>query len=224
MKLRNECKHVITECEIAQLRQRLKVVARYDPYSASNGDYQIRSLYFDNCYDTILKEKIMGIGYREKFRIRFYNNNTEFIRLEKKSKINGLCMKQGTALNPEQVQSIINGDNLWMKNSDDELIKELYAKMQYQLLRPKNIVVYDREAFVYKPGNVRVTIDSNIRGSYNIYKFLTADEVDTKLFSKAILEVKWDEFLPQVIRDIVQLPNIKTSSFSKYAATRFSAF
>ena len=100
----------------------------------------------------------------------------------------------------------------------------MLAKMQYQMLRPKNIVVYDREAFVYEPGNVRVTIDSNIRGSDNVQKFLTADETDLKLFSQIILEVKWDEFLPQIIRDVVQLNDVRTSNFSKYAATRFSAF
>lgn len=224
MKFRNECKHHVTEFELIGLRQRLNAVAKRDRFSTGNGGYLIKSLYFDNCYDKALNEKIMGVTNREKFRIRFYNNDTSYIRLEKKSKINGLCLKQGAQLSVEQVQAILDGKISWMRNADDELICELWAKMQYQMLRPKNIVVYDREAYVYEPGNVRVTIDSNIRGSDNIHRFLRGDEADLKLFNQIILEVKWDEFLPQIIRDVVQLNDVKTSNFSKYAATRFSAF
>lgn len=223
MKFRNECKHQVTEFELIGLRQRLNAVAKKDRFS-NDGGYLIKSLYFDNCYDKALNEKLMGVANREKFRIRFYNNDTSFIRLEKKSKISGLCLKQSARLSEEQVEAILDGDFSWMKNSEEELICELWAKIHYQMLRPKNIVVYDREAYVYDPGNVRVTIDSNIRGSDNINCFLTCDEVDLKLFNQTILEVKWDEFLPQVIRDVVQLNNVKTSNFSKYAATRFSAF
>lgn len=224
MKFRNECKHHVTEYELIGLRQRLNAVAKRDRYSTDDGGYLIKSLYFDNCYDKALNEKMMGVANREKFRIRFYNNDTSYIRLEKKSKISGLCLKQSARLSAEQVQAIINGEISWMRRADDELICELWAKMQYQILRPQTIVVYDREAYVYEPGNVRVTIDSNIRGSDNIHCFLSGDEVDLKLFDQAILEVKWDEFLPQIIRDVVQLRDVKTSNFSKYAATRFSAF
>lgn len=224
MNFRNECKHYVTEHELIGLRQRLLAVAQRDKYAGENGVYTIKSLYFDNCYDKALREKISGIEKREKFRIRYYNNDTSFIRLEKKSKISGMCLKQSAKLSYEQVISIINGDTQWMQYADDELICELWAKMQYQLLRPKNVVVYDREAFIYPPGNVRVTIDSNIRGSEIASNFFSKYDTSLKLFTMKILEVKWDEFLPQIIRDIVQLNNVKTSSFSKYVAIRFSAF
>lgn len=224
MKFRNECKHYVTEFDIIGLRERLRVVAKRDKNANRDGYYQIKSLYFDNCYDKALNEKLMGLEKREKFRIRYYNNNLDFIRLEKKSKINGLCLKQSAVIEKGQVERILDGDISWMKYSDKELVCELWAKMQYQLLRPKNIVVYDREAYVYAPGNVRVTIDSNIRGSDNVINFLRDDGVELHLFGMNILEVKWDEYLPQIIRDAVQLDGIKTRSFSKYAATRFSAF
>lgn len=224
MKFRNECKHQVTEFDLIGLRQRLNAVAKRDRFSIGEDGYLIKSLYFDNCYDKALNERIMGINNREKFRIRFYNNDASFIRLEKKSKLNGLCLKQSAQISKEQVQAILDGEASWAKASDDELICELRAKMQYQMLRPKNIVVYDREAYVYEPGNVRVTIDSNIRGSSSIQHFLLGDEADLKLFNQIVLEVKWDEFLPQIIRDVVQLNDVKTSNFSKYAATRFSAF
>lgn len=224
MNFRNEYKHHVTEYDLIGLRTRLGAVAHRDLFSTDNGGYLIKSLYFDNCYDKALVEKMSGLAKREKFRIRFYNNDTSFIRLEKKSKIDGLCLKQSTRMTAKQVQALLDGETEWMTDLDDELIRELYAKMRYQLLRPKNIVVYDREAYVYDAGNVRVTIDSNIRGSDNVGRFLQGDEVDLKLFNETILEVKWDGFLPQIIRDIVQLRDVQTSNFSKYAATRFSAF
>ena len=224
MKFRNEIKHNVTEFELIVLRQRLKLIAKRDYHADSAGLYVVKSLYFDNCYDKAMLEKIAGYEKREKFRIRYYNNDTGFIRLEKKSKINGLCLKRSCMLTMDQVQRILNQDFSWMKDSREELIRELWAKMQYQLLRPKNIVTYTREAYIYAPGNVRVTIDSDIRGSSNVDRFLDNDHIGLKLFSKSIVEVKWDEFLPQIIRDAVQLSNVKSSSFSKYAATRFSAF
>ena len=220
MKFRNEYKHYVIERDLIPLRRRLAAVMERDRYTDSDGGYLIKSLYFDNCYDKALAEKLFGMGKREKFRIRYYNDNKDFIRLEKKSKIGDKCLKQGTELTEEQVQKILNNDIRWMIATQDELIRELWAKMQYQMLRPKSIVVYDRQAYVYEPGNVRVTIDSNIRGSNNVQGFLDKDTVMLQTFRPSILEVKWDEFLPQVIRDIVQLDDARTSSFSKYAAIR----
>ena len=97
MKFRHEWKHEINYSDMLVLRHRLKAVARCDP-NAPNGRYFIRSMYFDTPYDKALKEKINGISRREKFRIRYYNGDTSFIRLEKKSKIDGLCGKQSASL------------------------------------------------------------------------------------------------------------------------------
>ncbi len=225
MKFRNELKHHVTEFDLIGIRQRLRIIADRDIHAMDDGTYTIKSLYFDNCYDKALVEKVAGYEKREKFRIRYYNDDTSFIRLEKKSKINGLCLKNMCPITKEQVDRIINNDISWMQFSEEELITELWAKMQYQLLRPKNIVIYTREAYIYKPGNARVTIDSDIRGESDISRFWDKDDVALKLFPMSILEVKWDEFLPQIIRDIVQLnTNVQSKNFSKYAATRFSAF
>ncbi len=100
---------------------------------------------------------------REKFRIRYYENDTSFIRLEKKSKINGFCNKQQARIYAEEVERILTGDTEWMRTDERELIKELYFKMKSKGLRPRTIVDYRREAFVFPAGNVRVTLDYNIR-------------------------------------------------------------
>lgn len=220
MKYRNEWKHEISFCDHLILRQRLQAVMKRDTH-AVNGAYLIRSLYFDNASDKALREKIDGVNIREKFRIRYYNKDTSVIHLEKKSKINGLCAKESTSITKEQVQSLLLGDYDWMIDTKIPLIQELYSKIMSQGLRPKTIVDYTREPFVFGPGNVRVTLDYDIRTGMQSIDFLNPDCVTVPAGDPVtILEVKWDEFLPDLIRDAVQLPNCRTGAFSKYAACR----
>ncbi len=220
MDFRHEWKHEISFSDMLILRQRLKAVMKPDE-NAVDGKYFIRSLYFDNISDKALREKIDGVNCREKFRIRYYNGDTSLIHLEKKSKINGLGSKQNAALSAEEAQKIIDGDVDWMADCDRPLVQELYSKMRSQGLRPKTIVDYTREPFVFSAGNVRVTLDYNIRTGLYCTDFLNPDCI-TIPAGKApiILEVKWDEFLPSVIRDIVQLESRRTAAFSKYAVCR----
>lgn len=220
MDYRHEWKHELNLSDMFVIRQRLSAVMRVDK-NAVNGKYFIRSLYFDNISDKALREKLDGINCREKFRIRYYNSNTELIHLEKKSKINGLGTKFSTKLTAEEAQAIVDGDFEWMADSDRPLVQELYSKMMSQGLRPKTIVDYTREPFVFAPGNVRVTLDYNIRTGLLCTDFLNPDCITIPAGdAPAILEVKWDEFLPSVIRDIVQLEGRHTAAFSKYAACR----
>jgi len=217
---RHEWKHEINYTDLLVLRQRLQAVMQPDPH-AVGGSYFIRSLYFDNLADKALREKIDGVNRREKFRIRYYNHDTSLIHLEKKSKWNGLGNKQGAVLTAQESQAIVDGDWEWMLDSGKPLVQELYSKMRSQGLRPKTIVDYTREPFIYAPGNVRVTLDYDIRTGLNCTDFLNPDCVTIPAGnSPIILEVKWDEYLPSVIRDIVQLDGRHTAAFSKYAACR----
>lgn len=220
MDFRHEWKHEINYSDMVVLRQRLKAVMKPDE-NAVNGKYFIRSLYFDNISDKALSEKIDGVNCREKFRIRYYNDDTSLIHLEKKSKINGLGNKQSASLSAEEAQKIVDGDFDWMIDCDRPLVQELYSKMMSQGLRPKTIVDYTREPFVFSAGNVRVTLDYDIRTGLYCTDFLNPDCITIPAGNAPIiLEVKWDEFLPSVIRDIVQLESRRTAAFSKYAACR----
>lgn len=214
-KFRHEFKHPITQADRIILIQRLSAIMQYDGF-CKNGSYEIRSLYFDNLFDKALTEKINGVNFREKFRIRFYNGDTSFIRLEKKSKINGLTSKQSAALTLEQAEQLAKG--IPIKSSGNELIGELAFKMDSQLLKPRTIVDYTREAFVFSAGNVRVTIDRDIRTGLNSSDLL--EKLTVPAGNEIILEVKWDEFLPSVITEAVQLGSRQTSAFSKYAVCR----
>ena len=220
MKYRHEWKHEIHYGDMMVLRQRLRAVMKPDPH-AVGGSYFIRSLYFDNLEDKALREKIDGVNNREKFRIRFYNHDPSLIHLEKKSKRGGLGTKESAHLTAQEAQSIVDGNWEWMKNAEHYLIRELYSKMRTQGLRPKTIVDYTRDPFVYGPGNVRVTLDYNIRTGLRSTDFLNPNCVTIPVKdSPAILEVKWDEYLPEIIRHAVQLEGRRVGAFSKYAACR----
>lgn len=220
MKYRHELKHEIGFGDMMALRSRLKAIAKPDPNTA-DGKYFIRSLYFDNIFDDALREKINGVNKREKFRIRFYNFDTSLIRLEKKSKINGLCAKESTFLTKELAQAIATGDCDWMAKANNPLIEEFYSKIKSKGLFAKTIVDYEREPFIFSAGNVRVTLDYNIRVSDDTKNFLSDNTVTVPIRDNPIiLEVKWDEFLPDIIRDAVQLESCRTGAFSKYAVCR----
>ena len=218
---RHEWKHEISRADLIAIRQRLRAVAECDPHAA-DGKYCIRSLYFDNLYDKALREKIDGVNMREKFRIRYYNGDTSFICLEKKSKVNGLGSKHSARLTAAEAQSILDGDLDWMTEASDRpVVQELYSKMRSQGLRPRTIVDYTREPYIYRPGNVRVTFDYDIRTALRRTDFLDPDCPTIPAGDPVVLlEVKWDGFLPDIIRDAVQTPGRRVSAFSKYARCR----
>lgn len=220
MEFRQEWKIEINRSDAIAVRQRLRAVAKPDSHGI-NGRYTIRSLYFDDPADTALREKLDGINCREKFRIRYYNADPSLIHLEKKSKLNGLCKKQSAILTAEEAQAIVDGHLDWMVHSGRPLVQELCSKMGAGGLKPKTIVDYTREAYVFAPGHVRVTLDDRIRTGLQHTDFLNPGCVTVPVANDPIiLEVKWDSFLPTVIYDAVQLPGRRAAAFSKYAACR----
>ena len=220
IRYRHEWKHELNAADLLILRSRLRAVMESDPH-AVDGKYHIRSLYFDNPDDKALREKLDGVNLREKFRIRLYNRDASVIHLEKKGKRSGLGTKFSADLSAEEAQRIVDGDLDWMLSYGRPLVQELYCKMRYQGMRPKTIVDYTREPFIFRPGNVRVTLDYDIRTGLGCTDFLNPDAVTIPAGDAPILlEVKWDEFLPSIIRDAVSVPDRRAASFSKYAQCR----
>lgn len=220
MDFRHEWKIEITPVDRLALRRRLLAVARLDGHAAG-GAYRVRSLYFDTPGDRALREKLDGVSRREKFRLRYYNGDASALYLEKKSKLDSLCRKESAPVAAGEAQAILEGRYGWMAGSGRDLVWELHSKLTGQLLRPKVIVDYTREPFVYGPGNVRVTLDYGIRMGLDCAGFLNPGCVTIPASGDpVILEVKWDAFLPDIIRDAVQLPGRRAAAFSKYAACR----
>ena len=220
---RHELKYQIGPAEYFAIRQRLRPVMKADEHAGPDGRYLIRSIYFDNADDKALREKIDGVQKREKWRIRYYNDDFSFITLEKKMKVNSLCMKFDAELSETECRAILNGNTEWMMEHRSPLVRELYCKMKSQQLRPKVLVSYIREPYVFEAGNVRVTFDSQIRTSLYQKEFLTKNVQDISATDRPqdmVLEVKYDAFLPEIIEALLQTEGIRQQAFSKYGACR----
>ncbi len=220
---RHEYKYMVNDTDLAALRERLRPVMQRDAFhTESDGRYTVRSLYFDNASDQALREKLDGVDDREKFRIRFYDEDFSFIRLEKKSKRHGMCQKLSAPLKADDVRALLSGDRRFLQTSSHPLCRELFIKMTTLQLRPRTLVVYDREAYAYRPGNVRITFDSRVRSGLNTTDLfnLARPLVPVLPQGTSILEVKFDEYLPDVIRALCRLDGRLSTANSKYALCR----
>lgn len=218
---RHEHKFTLNLQDALIVQQRLRAVLRPDPHAGPDGKYLIRSLYFDDMDNHALQEKLDGLSRRAKYRIRLYNGDDGFIRLEKKVKVAGLGTKVSAPLTRAETEAILCGDLTWMAADSRPLLPELYTWMRYGGLRPRTLVDYTREPFLYAPGNVRVTLDSEIcSGMASVAVFSGKAPTVPAAPGVTILEVKYDHFLPEPVQDIVQLGNRMAGAFSKYAACR----
>lgn len=216
---RHEFKYPINACDCEILKSRLTNIMKLDPHADKNGEYVIRSLYFDNFEDKAFFEKINGVNPRAKFRIRIYNGSDKYIMLEKKVKMGDFTQKIQAILTREQCDRITSGDINWMRDDGRGLIAELYAQMKGYALKPKTLVEYTRNPFIYDAGNVRVTLDRRIRsGAFTTDLFTDTPMVYTG--TDDILEVKYDNFLPEIIQMVLYPISRTRTSMSKYTACR----
>lgn len=218
---RHEYKHEISPHDRLILSAQLRTAARPDPHGDAGGCYTVKSLYFDNADDSVLREKLNGVEPRIKFRIRYYGDDLSFIRLEKKSKIHGLCRKETAPLTVEDCESILHGEYGFLLLRDDPILAEFYVALTVRILRPRNIIQYDREAYTYEAGDVRITIDSGIRASYDPQTFLNPGPCPLSHCGTTLLEIKYDRFIPAFLVDAAHLSGRETTAFSKYAACRY---
>lgn len=222
MKFRHEYKYPISELEAAILKQRVKGIMSLDPHVSLEGMYLISSLYFDDYYDSCYNENENGTDPREKFRIRIYNNNTDRISLECKRKEHGKTLKKSCKLSKGQVNDIIQGKLLTFDNKADPLLLKFIEAQKSRGLKPKTIVEYKRVPYVYRLGNVRVTFDSQLASSNCVEKYIEGNYPRRPVMPKGklLLEVKFDEFLPDYLYDLMQLNNLTQTAFSKYYLCR----
>jgi len=224
LKYRNEYKHIINKNHAVILKSRLKALLHPDPFADENGEYFIRSLYFDTYDDKALGEKYDGVPYRNKYRIRFYNHDASRIKLENKIKRFNSIAKLFCDITKEEVTEILNRNYDSLRNSNEPLKLSFYKELAAGGLVPKTIVDYIRTPFFYPHGNVRITIDSDIRspvGKIGLDIF-NPDTPTISVFpdERCVLEVKYDEFIPDFIHKIIQIGVTSTSALSKYTSCR----
>lgn len=221
-KYRHELKYQITDVQVQMLKNRINHLIPADRHAGPTGAYTIRSLYFDDYENRCFRENEDGTDPREKFRIRIYNHSTDRIMLECKRKERGKTHKSSCPLTVEQTRILMTGTPLTDIGSQHPVLRKLTLLMLTRRMKPVVIVEYDRIPYVYKNGNVRITLDTNIRSSGAVGTFL-----DEKLACRPVmgvgqqlLEVKYDEYLPDFIYRNLQLHSLRQTAFSKYYICR----
>ena len=216
---RNEWKYRLPETDLAVIENRLHAVMDLDSHSGQSGSYEIHSLYFDDYKDVCAKENEAGVSRRFKYRIRYYGNASDLLKLERKEKLDGRCYKDSAMITRAMCQKILDGqaDELYWE-SDDPLVRKFCVHMMTRLFAPKAIISYERAAYVEEISNVRITLDQNISVSDNVDAFLAGDFMRYPIQERNehVLEVKFDDILPGYIKSIVSNKNLQQSSFSKY--------
>ncbi len=222
LKYRHEYKYVSPEIILSVLEKRVSSVLTLDSHTGATGSYSIRSIYFDDMQNTCYYENEDGIDPREKFRIRIYNCDSQRISLELKQKQNGKTLKHSCPISKEECTTIMNGKIPEIKNDSPYLLKKLISKMQFSGFKPVCIVAYERVPYIYKIGNVRITFDRNIRSSSDIKGFFNKETAFRPVMplNTNMLEVKFDELLPDYIASLLQTTLLRQNSFSKYYLCR----
>lgn len=222
MDYRVEKKYLCSERQLQLLQGRLAAVMPWDAHQAGEDRYTIRSVYFDNYANSILRDSVSGVDRQSKFRIRTYGFRGDVIRMEIKSKLNGYCHKDSCSITREQFWQIMEGVVPAFGRDCPKVYNRFCLEMATHMLRPVVIVEYERTAFVNPEGNVRVTFDRNIGHSRDFQDFF-----DPRLFitpalpsGQHILEVKYDAFLPDYIGQLLDLGSLEQCSFSKYYIAR----
>lgn len=219
---RHEFKYLISEAMMVQLRQRIEHLIPLDPHVRESGKYTIRSLYFDDYFNTCFHEVEDGTDPREKFRIRIYNCSDSKISLECKRKERDKTLKTSCKLTKQDAIQLINGQPLLDIDQQSPVLRKLTLGMLHQGYRPVTIVEYDRIPYVYPLGNVRITFDTQIVSSTDFAQFFSSNIERRAVLPRGmhLMEVKYDEFLPSFIYDSLQIDELQRISFSKYYLCR----
>lgn len=222
-KYRHELKYVVDERTMLICEERLKTLCELDRNAAVDGKYIIRSVYFDDIDNTFFYENENGDDSRYKFRARIYNNSSQYISFEKKSKKSGMTLKESVNISEKMVYYLLS-DTIDSKIDfcQKGLLLEFLMMRQMRLMRPAVIVEYERIPFVYAEGNVRITLDRNISGSkdYNNFFHKNMHLYPIMPMGEHVLEIKYDEFLPSFLQKQLNLGNLHRTSYSKYYLCR----
>ncbi|WP_057762400.1 polyphosphate polymerase domain-containing protein [Cytobacillus praedii] len=221
-KLRHELKFYINVSEYEILRKKLQIVLKKDENMVNEEGYHIRSLYFDNVYDSDLFEKNYGIYKRKKFRVRIYNQSDQIIKLEKKNRYGEMINKESISISRDEYERLLMWDYDFLLDKKTSAAKDFYLFMRTQHMSPKIIVDYVREAYMENIEDVRITFDKYLSAAINSIDIFEKDMVTIEALNEPlmIMEVKFNSYLPDYIRDILQLDSHQRSAISKYVICR----
>jgi len=219
---RNELKYYISNIEYVALAERLKNVLKSDGYSKPGEGYFIRSLYFDSHDDECLYEKQSGVMYRQKYRMRIYDTNSKSVKFEIKNRWNNQIFKETATISRDSAEQIIDGDYDELLKYNNPILNKIFIKFTSNQYKPKVIIDYERDAFMFDFFNLRITFDKNLHSNNTDFN-LFSDALHTLpviLEGKQILEIKYDTCLPEYIHKTLQLNSFERQAISKYTLGR----
>ena len=219
---RHELKYFINPAELEALRARLQPVMDLDRHCRNGEPYVIRSLYLDDIDYSAYYDKVAGVMARDKYRIRIYRYSDQEIFLERKRKLGDLIQKSSVQITRRLCEQIISGDPRGLQSASSPLLQDVFVQMRTRLLRPAVIVDYVREAYTYPAENVRITFDMNLRSGLHSFDLFNA-EIPTVCpldQNTQILEVKFDNYLPDHVRGLIAGIQADRSAVSKYVLCR----
>lgn len=219
---RHELKYYINRGEYEILSRRLRACLLPDENAGEDGGYFIRSLYFDSPFEDALWDKLSGVDDRDKFRVRIYNGSDDVIKLECKHKEGSYIAKQSIRLSRAECDSLIDGDYAFLLSRPEPFARRMFAEFATKGLRPRVIVDYTREAYVYPIEDVRVTFDKDIRTAYRGTDIFDTAQPTYPVITDGdlVLEVKFNSYLPGYIRELLQIGSNARSAVSKYCICR----
>ena len=217
-KYRHELKYICSELELQIVEQKLKAVMQPDLHADENGEYLIRSVYFDDYHRSRFFENEDGVDPREKFRIRAYNCFDGRISLEKKIKSHTMTGKKSCLIDRQTCMQMLSGQSIRDRLGQHPLLDEWILQTETMRLRPVMLGEYVRKPYVYRLGNVRVTFDRNICASYQVRDFFESriSRIAVLPSGYHVLEVKYDDFLPDVIYRLIDSGHMRQTTFSKF--------
>ena len=219
---RVEDKFAYSEKDMFLLQARLQTVMDRDGNQKREEGYKITSVYFDDFNDSCYYDAVNGVRDRCKYRIRIYDDSFDIIKLEIKYKHDSRIYKISQKITFEEMTKLLRKEVIDDYEIKDDVMTRMQLAMKTKDLRPVVIVEYDRTAFVYDPGNVRITLDRNLRYSTDIEDFINRKKDYCRMIPDTghVVEVKYDEFLPGFIAGVLEGGNMEQSSFSKYCLCR----
>lgn len=219
--LRREEKYLANYREALHFSNMFEQVLQKDSFS-KDGSYIVRSLYFDTVDDEDFFDKINEQELRRKIRLRIYNPKDKTAKLELKQKQDIFQKKRSLTISREDAMELINGNISVLLNYNNSFADELYSIMSMECYKPKTIVEYQRNAFMAKENNIRITFDSNIKATESSFDLFDENLLLYNILdiNQTIIEVKYDKFMLGYISEIISCINRRSISSSKYCLAR----
>ena len=219
---RHELKYFISAADAPALQSRLEKVLQRDRHGDHLNRYQIRSLYFDDAYNSAYWDKLDGVMHRDKYRVRVYGGDERAIYLERKRKVGDLIEKDSLRVTRRLAEQIISGQPRGLEKLSQPLFQDLFREMRLGLLRPAVIVDYDRQAYTHPAQRVRLTFDRDVKSGTSRLDLFDRHLPTVPVLEpgKMILEVKYDFYLPDFIPPMLSTIPAERSAISKYTLCR----